>query len=44
MFTKTLDEWGRLMRNYYNKQGDLRDSDITNNYLSYWSDNGKNDS
>ena len=30
------------MRKFYGKTTALRDSDFTNNYLSYWSDNGEN--
>lgn len=37
---KGFEEWGNLMRTYYNKTYDKLARDITNNYLGYWTDNG----
>ncbi|XP_050418345.2 uncharacterized protein LOC126831737 [Patella vulgata] len=33
-------EWGDVMRSYYNRPSSYRESDLTNNYLGYWTDNG----
>ncbi|ELT88611.1 hypothetical protein CAPTEDRAFT_195295 [Capitella teleta] len=35
-----IEGWGLAMRTLYNKQSHYRESDVTVNYLSYWSDNG----
>lgn len=37
---KGFEEWGNIMRNYYNKTYDNLNNDFTNNYLGYWTDNG----
>ena len=36
-----MDHWGDIMRYYYNKPKSYRDSDLANNYLGYWTDNGQ---
>ena len=36
-----MTEWGELMRHYYDKPTSFRDSDLTNNYLGYWTDAGE---
>ena len=38
---QAFDNWGFNIKQYYGKTTKLRDSDFTNNYLSYWTDNGK---
>ena len=38
---QAFDSWGYNIKQYYGKTTKLRDSDFTNNYLSYWTDNGK---
>ena len=35
-----MDLWGEIMRRQYNKDTSYRDSDLTNNYIGYWTDNG----
>ena len=37
---QAISGWGSVLRRYYNKLDHYRKSDFTNNYLSYWSDNG----
>nr|KAG5688829.1 hypothetical protein BaRGS_017061 [Batillaria attramentaria] len=37
---QVFSEWGQLMRFYYDKADDYRDSDMTLNYLGYWTDGG----
>ena len=35
-----MDKWGSTLRKRYGKTLDKRESDMTANYLSYWTDNG----
>ena len=35
-----MDLWGDIMRRQYNKDTSYRDSDLSNNYIGYWTDNG----
>ena len=37
---KAMQEWGALLIQYYNKNLDVKENDVTANYLSYWMDNG----
>lgn len=36
-----MDDWGKLMKFYYNRDLSYRDSDLIVNYLGYWTDAGK---
>ena len=35
-----MEEWGRLMRKWHNKDQSVRHSDVTVNYLGYYTDEG----
>ena len=35
--------WGEVLRSYYNRHTAFRDSDLSNNYLGYYTDNGNSD-
>ncbi len=35
-----MDGWGVIMRTYYARDESFRYSDLTNNYIGYWTDNG----
>ncbi len=35
-----MEEWGAALLKFYNKNTSLKDTDVTSNYLSYWTDNG----
>lgn len=35
-----MTRWGELMRVYYGRGTEYRDSDLTNNYIGFWTDNG----
>lgn len=35
-----MEEWGAVLLKFYNKNTSLKDTDVTSNYLSYWTDNG----
>lgn len=35
-----MEEWGALLLKFYNKNTSLKNTDVTANYLSYWTDNG----
>ena len=35
-----MEEWGELMRFYYDRPTHYRDSDLTLNYLGFWTDGG----
>ena len=37
---QAMSEWGHLMRQWYGRDTFYRDSDLTINYLGYWTDNG----
>ncbi|KAK6165976.1 hypothetical protein SNE40_022775 [Patella caerulea] len=37
---KAFQEWGSLMRDFYGKESSYRKSDMTINYLGFWTDNG----
>ncbi|KAK6196067.1 hypothetical protein SNE40_001362 [Patella caerulea] len=37
---RAMDDWGRLMTTYYGKDGTYRQSDLTLNYIGYWTDGG----
>ena len=36
-----MTSWGEMLRTYYGKDTAARDTDFVNNYLGYWTDNGK---
>ena len=40
MLSQTFEDWGYILRKYYNRHTQFRDSDLVNNYLGYWTDNG----
>ncbi len=35
-----MEEWGQVLIKYYNKNNNIKNDDFTQNYLSYWTDNG----
>ena len=35
-----MEDWGKMLLKYYNKDLVHRYNDFTINYLSYWTDNG----
>jgi hypothetical protein len=36
-----MEEWGKLLLKFYDKNTQLKDNDYMINYLSYWTGNGK---
>ena len=39
--TQLMNYWGDIMRWYYNKETSYTRSDLPNNYIGYWTDNGQ---
>lgn len=35
-----MEEWGSILLKFYNKNTSLKNNDITQTHLSYWTDNG----
>jgi hypothetical protein len=31
-----MEEWGAILLKYYNKNTNIKNNDVTSNYLSYW--------
>ena len=40
MLFQAFRSWGELLRQYHDKTSEYRDSDLTINYLGYWTDKG----
>ena len=39
---QAIRKWGKVLQTFYGRSVAYRDSDLTNNYIGYWTDNGNN--